>query len=308
MSCVATITCWCRGAMWARLHAPQRMTMTNCVSCADGRSKCSLTAIALATRSVRRSPVSMGKYPERPLSEICTMLSGGTPAKSDSTLWRGDIPWVSPKDMDAWLLDDAEDHVARTALGKGTRLAPKGATLLVVRSMTLGNRVQIGYLRRDMAFNQDLKAIVPGAEVDGRFLFYAFAAARPIIKGLVDEASHGTKRLQTELLSQLRIPIPGLSDQRTITHLLGALDDKIELNSRTNETVHALGTAYVEQAILDDPIDVMIGDAFFVDPERVGPGGLPDPLHYIDIGSVNRGTLNARITLAAAATPSPASP
>jgi len=171
------------------------------------------------------------------------MLSGGTPTKSDSTLWRGDIPWVSPKDMDAWVLNDAEDHVARAALGNGTRLAPKGATLIVVRSMTLGNRVQIGYLRRDMAFNQDLKAVVPGADVDGRFLFYAFAAARPFIRLLVDEASHGTKRLQTELLSQLQVPVPALTEQRSIALLLSSLDDKIELNRTTSATLEHLARA-----------------------------------------------------------------
>ena len=41
----------------------------------------------------------------------------------------------------------------------------------------------------------------------------------------------------------LLIPIPPLEDQRAIAHILGTLDDKIELNRRTNETLEAMAQA-----------------------------------------------------------------
>lgn len=186
----------------------------------------------------------MGSYESRPLGEVAGMLSGGTPSKSERSFWSGDVPWVSPKDMDAWLVVDAEDHVADRAIGNGTRLAPVGSTLIVVRSMTLGNRIQIGYVSREVAFNQDIKALVPKDFVDGRFLFYALAAARPSVADLVDEASHGTKRIQTDALEQLRIPIPAMREQQAIAALLGAVDDKIQLNSRTSKIIENLLRAF----------------------------------------------------------------
>ena len=51
---------------------------------------------------------------------------------------------------------------------------------------------------------------------------------------MVDEASHGTGRLQTDVLQNLEIPLPPLPVQRRIAEILGRLDDKIEVNRRIN--------------------------------------------------------------------------
>jgi len=44
-------------------------------------------------------------------------------------------------------------------------------------------------------------------------------------------------------LAQLEVPIPPLPEQRAISHILGTLDDKIELNRRMNETLEAIARA-----------------------------------------------------------------
>ena len=33
------------------------------------------------------------------------------PPKQKASYWRGTIPWVSPKDMKRWEIEDAADHV-----------------------------------------------------------------------------------------------------------------------------------------------------------------------------------------------------
>ena len=56
-------------------------------------------------------------------------------------------------------------------------------------------------------------------------------------------------------LTNLDIPVPPLPEQRAIAHILGTLDDKIELNRRTNETLEAMARALFKSWFVDfDPV------------------------------------------------------
>ena len=52
-------------------------------------------------------------------------------------------------------------------------------------------------------------------------------------------------------LAQLEIPLPPLAEQRTISHILGTLDDKIELNLRTNQTLEGMARAIFQDWFVD---------------------------------------------------------
>jgi len=52
-------------------------------------------------------------------------------------------------------------------------------------------------------------------------------------------------------LSRLEIPVPPLPEQRAIAHILGTLDDKIELNRRMNETLEAMAQAIFKSWFVD---------------------------------------------------------
>lgn len=56
-------------------------------------------------------------------------------------------------------------------------------------------------------------------------------------------------------LLELEIDIPPLPEQRAIAHILGSLDDKIELNRRMNETLEAMASALFKSWFIDfDPV------------------------------------------------------
>ena len=51
------------------------------------------------------------------------------------------------------------------------------------------------------------------------------------------------------------VPLPPLTEQRAIAHILGTLDDKIELNRRMNETLEAMARALFKSWFVDfDPV------------------------------------------------------
>lgn len=164
------------------------------------------------------------------IKEICSILSGGTPRKSEADLWRGDIPWVSGKDMKAPRLRDAIDHVSDQALGSGTRLAPVGAVFILVRGMGLAKDLPVALALRPMAFNQDIKALVPKRPGTGAFIRAAIYHSRARILSRIVPSAHGTMTLNLDDIETFSIPMP--SDEEVAKKIGLILDiamDKAEL-------------------------------------------------------------------------------
>ena len=135
----------------------------------------------------------------RTLDEAADFASGGTPSKANPAYWSGTIPWISAKDMKSMRISDAEDHLTLAGLEAGSRLAPRGSTLVLVRGMTLLSDVPICIADRDVAFNQDVKALSPKEGVESAYLTYALLGAKPQLIAQVDLAGHGTGKLPTDV-------------------------------------------------------------------------------------------------------------
>ena len=86
-----------------------------------------------------------------------TITGGGTPSKSHSAYWNGDIPWASVKDLkDFKYLDGTEQHITEDGLkNSSSNLIPPGRIIVCTR-MGLG---KVAINRVAMAINQDLKAL-----------------------------------------------------------------------------------------------------------------------------------------------------
>jgi len=61
--------------------------------------------------------------------------------------------------------------------------------------------------------------------------------------------------LNTSILSSLPFVLPPLDEQKAIAHILGTLDDKIELNQQMNQTLEAIARALFKSWFIDfDPV------------------------------------------------------
>ena len=95
----------------------------------------------------------------------------------------------------------------------------------------------------------------PGT-TDTEFAFYVTRSSivRDYAIGQMTGTS-GRQRVPTESLEHLTIAVPSLPEQRAIAHILGTLDDKIELNRRMNETLEAMARALFTSWFVDfDPV------------------------------------------------------
>lgn len=160
------------------------------------------------------------------------MRSGGTPSKSNEDYWSGDIPWVSSGEMVERRIYDTDLKITDEAAKIGSRLVPAGTVLLVVRGMSLAKEFRVAIAMRQVAFNQDLKALECADDVHPGFLFYALLARKEYIRDLATEASHGTKKLESAVLDAVEILLPPRDEQERVASFVAAYDDLIDNNRR----------------------------------------------------------------------------
>ena len=106
-----------------------------------------------------------------------------------------------------------------------------------------------------MMIQKALHRIRPFNELDSKYLFYWFLNAGRA--GRLDPFFTGTtiKHLTGKALSQLPIDIPPMEHQRYSVNILSSLDDKIQLNKKTNQTLEQMAQALFKSWFVDfDPV------------------------------------------------------
>ena len=106
---------------------------------------------------------------------------------------------------------------------------------------------------RPMATSQDFVNWVCSDALDHRFLKYVLLAEREALLRFASGTTHQT--IYFPEVKALHVCLPPLLEQRAIAHILGTLDDKIELNRRMSETLEAIARALFKSWFVDfDPV------------------------------------------------------
>ncbi|MFF7317898.1 restriction endonuclease subunit S [Streptomyces albogriseolus] len=181
------------------------------------------------------------------LGAITTWLSGGTPDRNNPTYWGGTIPWISAATLKRSRLHDSDQHLTEAGVRAGSKLAPAGATLVLVRGMALHRETRIGMATRQVSFNQDVKALIPKPGVLPEYLMYALQARSTQILDLVSSAGSGTGVLDTQLLQRLPIWVPDETTQRELIAAIEAVDRNVEALDRLLAKMQATKQGMTQQ-------------------------------------------------------------
>jgi type I restriction enzyme S subunit len=190
-----------------------------------------------------------GEWREYRIGEIADIVGGSTPSTADPSNFNGDIPWLTPKDLSGphdRYVSRGERNLSRKGLEScSAQLLPAGTVLVT-------SRAPIGYAaiaKNPIATNQGFRNLIPKPGFDSEFLYYWVKAH---VEELQRYASGSTfQELTGTALAQIRIRVPPLPEQRAIAHILGTLDDKIELNRRMSETLEAMARALFKAWFVD---------------------------------------------------------
>jgi type I restriction enzyme S subunit len=161
--------------------------------------------------------------------------SGGTPSKQNQDYWNGDIPWVSASSMRGIRFSDSENKITVNGLKNGSKLAPPNSLLLLVRGSMLFNKIPVGLAACELAFNQDVKCIIPKEAVVPEFLLHWFLASENKLLNMVTGTGIGAGKLDTNELQVMGLMLPSLAEQQKIASFLSAVDQKISLLTKNHE-------------------------------------------------------------------------
>jgi len=188
-------------------------------------------------------------WPRVPVSKVANIVLGGTPNRKVLKYWNGHIPWATAKDIvnaNSRYIHKVKEFITEEGLkNSAAKLLPKGTILITARG-TVGTLAKLGC---DMAFNQTCYAIIQNESIDRDFLYYALKGTMTEMKAL----TYGTvfETITTKSFDSWFIALPPLSEQRAIAHILGMLDDKIELNRRMSETLEQIARAIFKAWFVD---------------------------------------------------------
>ncbi|MDH4185781.1 MAG: restriction endonuclease subunit S, partial [Nitrospira sp.] len=197
-----------------------------------------------------------GEWRKRPIGELVEIFDGphATPAKTQAgPIFLG----ISNLAQGRVNLSEAE-HLSEDDYVRWTRrVEPRAGDVVFSYETRLGEAARVPQgLRCCLGRRMGLLRARSG-EIDERFLLYAYLGpqfqetlrARTVPGSTVD-------RIPLIDMPQFPMVVPtDLVEQRAIAHILGTLDDKIELNRRMNETLEAMARALFKSWFIDfDPV------------------------------------------------------
>lgn len=159
-----------------------------------------------------------------PLGQVTRWLSGGTPNRSVEAYWSGDIPWISASTLKDSEISVSDQHLTPDAVATGSKMAPVGATLFLVRGSALFNEIRAGLVIAPVCFNQDVKALVPRFDIEPRFLTYSLLGRSEDLLKLVSTAGNSAGVLDTKLVQSFEIFLPDRTEQCLIAEVLSDVD------------------------------------------------------------------------------------
>lgn len=187
-------------------------------------NRAALDQIARARAAILHTAFEETLWEPVALGELGSWQSGGTPSKNDESKWGGDVPWVCPRDMKTPVIRQTHSMLTPLALGGSCKLVPKGTLMIVVRGMILAKAIPTATTAMDATFNQDIKAFRPNGRALPKFVQLCLQHQERQLLRVVNTATHGTKKLDTDILLAVSVPLPDLETQQALADTVSDLN------------------------------------------------------------------------------------
>lgn len=183
------------------------------------------------------------------LSDVAEWGSGGTPSRTNSAYFDGNIPWVKTGELGQGLIQDTEEKITEFGLqNSSAKVFPKGSVVIAMYGATIGKTAILGI---DAATNQACAVGVPREGVTTtKYLFHYLNSQRD----LFIEAGQGAAQpnISQGLIKNWQFPLAPFNEQERIADKLDNLIARVDAcRDRLAEVASKLKV--IRQSIFDAP-------------------------------------------------------
>ncbi|MDE0330883.1 MAG: restriction endonuclease subunit S [Nitrospinae bacterium] len=234
--------------------------------------------------------VEVDEWQHRTLGDLCELRAGSVFPTSSQGRESGAYPFIKVSDMNLpenirciqsannWVNDEDLAHLKAKPFPNGTTVFAK------IGEALKQNRLR--FIVKPTLIDNNMMGAVPNKSlIDPQFYYYALSQFD------FADIANGTALpyLTVGGLSSLTLSLPPLPEQRAIAHILGTLDDKIELNRCMNETLEAMARALFKSWFVDfDPVRAKMEGRDTGLPRRIADL-FPDRLVDSELGKIPEG-------------------
>ena len=198
-----------------------------------------------------------GEWREVRLGDVCEKIGSGATPRGGRDVYLEDGPYALIRSQNVYNNGFHRDGLAFIGETHATELknveVAADDVLLNITGDSVARACQVASDVLPARVNQHVAILrTDPTRLNSLFLRYFLICPETQTMLLSWAESGGTRNALTKgMIESFTIPLPPLDEQRAIAHVLGTLDDKIELNRRMNATLEAMARAVFKDWFVD---------------------------------------------------------
>ncbi|NUY82355.1 restriction endonuclease subunit S [Flavobacterium sp. MAH-1] len=172
------------------------------------------------------------------LEDLCSKVtSGGTPNTQKQEYYSGNVPWLKTQEITFNRIYKTETFITEEGLNNSSaKWIPENSVIVAMYGATAG-RIAINKI--PLTTNQACcNIILNPSQANYNFIYYHLLSRYEEIAGMAIGGAQ--PNLNAGVIKDLRIQIPPIETQNKIAEILTTIDDKIENNLATNQTLEEI--------------------------------------------------------------------
>jgi type I restriction enzyme S subunit len=188
-------------------------------------------------------------WDERKLGDFIRFIGGATPSKANSDYWNGDIVWLSSQEVKGGYISEGTYKITQKAVDDHTtKMVQANTPLIITRSGILAKMFPITIPVRDVAINQDIKALIfDPVKHSTLFIVSTLQYHEQTILSTIVKTGTTVQSVSMPDMERLKVDIPSIEEQTQIGNFFKQLDETISLKQRELSTLKQTKQGFLQK-------------------------------------------------------------